>query len=92
MNSRVMVGAWTKFRTNLSDSDKKVFSRAMDGIMGVNYEPIAVATEVVEGTNYRFFCNSQIVRPDAPNEASMIEIWEKPNGEIQPPRITNIRM
>lgn len=92
MNSKIMVGAWTKFRSNMNEEDKRVFNSAMEGLMGVSYEPVAVATQSVEGTNYRFFCNSHIVRPDAPNEASMIEIWQKPNGEIQPPRITNIRM
>jgi hypothetical protein len=90
LNSKMMVGAWTKFRSNISEEDKRVFNNAMEGLMGVNYEPVAVATQVVEGTNYRFFCNSQVVRPDSFNEASMVTIWRRPNGDTEITNISNI--
>lgn len=55
--------------------------------IGVNYTPLAVATQVVSGINYRFFCNAQVVYPEAPNDAVITQIYKPLNGD---PHITSI--
>lgn len=77
----VMVGAFTPFSTQISTEAKEVFQKAMNGLLGVNYTPLAVSTQVVEGTNYRFFCNAKVVYPNANNDAAMVEIYQPLNGE-----------
>ena len=48
-----IVGGYTADRA-ITDDDLKVFNEAMNGLVGVGYEPTLVATQVVAGTNYRF--------------------------------------
>lgn len=54
------VGGWTEFRP-LTPEDKEVFDKAMEGLDGVGYKPTEVATQVVAGTNYCFYCEATIV-------------------------------
>jgi hypothetical protein len=86
MNTDVIPGGWTVYTTNISNEAKQVFEKAMN-LVGVKYEPLAVATQVVAGTNYSFFCNSKGVYPGAINEGAMVEIYQPVNGV---PHITSI--
>ncbi len=81
-------GGWTPYSTPLSADAKKVFDSVIKGLIGVNYSPLAVATQVVSGTNYRFFANSQVVYPGALNEAVIIQIYQPLQGEAH---ITSIK-
>lgn len=71
-----MVGAWTEFSVTMSSEDKSVFQEALNGLTGVDYNPLCVAHQVVQGTNYKFFCNAKVVYPDAPNKAAIVEIYK----------------
>ncbi|MBI9034162.1 MAG: hypothetical protein JEZ03_06805 [Bacteroidales bacterium] len=84
-----MVGAWTKYRVNMTKEEIGIFEEAFNGFVGVKYTPLAVATQVVNGTNYSYFCNAVGVYPHAPNVAAMVEINQKPNGI---PTILNIKI
>ena len=84
----LIVGAYTPYSSKISKQDEKVFNAALKGITGVNYTPIAVATQVVEGMNYRFFCNAKDVYPNSINEAALIEIYQPLKGE---PKICQIK-
>ncbi len=54
-SSQQMVGAYTEDR-DLTDDDLAVFTAAMaDNADAANYMPETVATQVVSGTNYRFY-------------------------------------
>lgn len=81
METEAMVGAFTAFRTNLTPEDKKIFQEAMGGLVGVTYTPLAVSTQVVNGTNYKFFCNAKAVHPGATNEGAMVHIHHPVNGK-----------
>lgn len=89
MDTNVMVGAYTPFTTEISPEAKEVFNKALAGLVGVDYTPLAVSTQVVAGTNYRFFCNAKPVYPNAPVEGAMVYIYQPLEGE---PHITNIQM
>lgn len=71
-----LVGGWTPYSTPLSAEAKEVFDSATKGLVGVHYSPLAVATQVVSGINYRFFCNAKGVYPNALNEAVIIQIYQ----------------
>lgn len=60
-------GGWTTYGP-LTPQDQKVFDEAIKGIIGVNYTPKEVATQVVAGVNYRFRCDASV----PPSEV----IWE----------------
>ncbi len=80
-------GGWTPYVTPIPAEDLEVFKKALHGLVGVNYSPLAVAKQVVSGMNYRFFCNAHVVYPGAANEAAIVEIYKPLNGE---PHITSI--
>jgi len=86
MTTNVIPGGWSVYTTNLSNEDKQVFETAVK-LVGVKYEPLAVAKQVVAGTNYSFFCNTQGVYPGALNEGAMVDIFVPLNGV---PHITSI--
>jgi hypothetical protein len=87
MNTDVIPGGWTAYSTQISDEAKKAFETAFKGFVGVNYTPLAVATQVVAGTNYSFFCNAKGVYPGAINEGAMILIYSPAGGK---PHIVSI--
>lgn len=56
----MLAGGYTKFRP-ITEEDKVIFDKAMKGLVGVDYEPLIVSTQVVKGTNYRFVCNAELI-------------------------------
>jgi hypothetical protein len=64
----------------LTDEDREVFEQAMADLLGVVYEPVEVATQVVAGTNYRFTCMATAVVPDAQPYTAYVYIF-KPLGD-----------
>lgn len=82
-----MVGAFTAFSTQISVEEMSVFNSALNGFVGVEYTPLAVSTQIVNGTKYRFFCNAKGVYPNATNEGAMVDIYQPTNGQ---PHITSI--
>ncbi|BEV05842.1 hypothetical protein [Chryseobacterium gambrini] len=55
METKELVGGWTAYHP-LTPEDQKVFDEAMNGFVGVKYQPQSVSTQVVNGTNYRYQC------------------------------------
>lgn len=82
-----LVGGWTNFTFTLTDNAKKVFSLAFKGFVGVDYTPLAFATQVVAGTNWCFLAKGVVVYPGAPEMAALIYIYEPLEGN---PHITDI--
>lgn len=81
-------GAWTTFTKDISDREYNIFKQATQNLDGVEYTPIAVATQVVGGINHKFLCNGKIVYPNTPEIAVMITIYEPLEG---PAHITEIK-
>ncbi len=74
----LVVGGWTKYHA-LTPKDKKVFDEAMSGFVGVKYTPNEVATQLVNGTNYRFKCTASMPPSDVVWEA-IVEIYAPIKG------------
>lgn len=85
--SNETLGGWTTYSNAISAEAKKAFDTALDGLTGVNYTPLSVASQVVAGTNYSFFCNAQGVYPNAANNGAIVSIFSPLNGTAH---ITNI--
>ena len=80
-------GGWTHFNFNISHEARKVFETALHGFVGVGYKPLAVATQVVAGTNYCFLCEATVVYPGATPYAAKVYIYQPLQGA---PHITQI--
>lgn len=85
--SDVIPGGMTEFRSEITQPEQIVFKKATGQLMGVHYSPVAVATQVVRGIKYSFFCNTRAVHPNAPNNAAMVDIYAPVEGE---PHVTGI--
>lgn len=78
--STTKVGAWTAYSTSISAEAMAAFKEALKGHVGVNYTPLAVASQLVSGMNYRFLCGAQVVYPDAPHYAALVSVYKPLNG------------
>jgi hypothetical protein len=89
MSTENIMGGWSEYTAPISAEDMKVFNDALNGFVGVNYTPVAVAKQVVAGMNYSFFCNKKGVYPGALNEAATVLIYFPPSGTPHITAITN---
>lgn len=74
-----MPGSWT-YQPYLTPYDSFVFYNAVGNQSDYFYRPIAVAKQIVNGTNYRFIT---IAEPKAENLSAhfaMVEIYQPLNG------------
>ena len=89
MGTSNMAGGWTTYSTEISAEAKNAFDKAVD-LVGVRYTPVAVATQVVAGVNYNFFCNAKGSYPNAGNEAALITVYQPFNGVPHLTKITRV--
>ena len=54
-----VAGGWSEFRAPTSE-EVAMFHKTVK-LTGVGYEPFAMATQKVKGTNYKFLCNATAV-------------------------------
>jgi len=87
-----LVGGWTTYRAELSEEETKVFNEAFKGFVGVQYNPVAVASQVVAGVNYRYFCNARAVIPDPQNQAAIVSIYKPLNDTAVIKNIKEIKV
>ncbi len=79
------LGGWTVYSedpTTIPEDVKACFDKALEGLVGCTYDPIALlATQVVSGTNYCLLCRCTVVTPDAPESFVMMYIYQSLEGE-----------
>ena len=68
-------GGYSDWSFRLTPDAIKVFNEATKKLMGVQYEPIAFASQVVAGTNYTFLAKSHPVIPNPPMGVCKIHIF-----------------
>lgn len=61
----------------LTEQDIAVFNYAFHNMLGVDSTPLAVESQVVNGTNYRFVALSKVVVPYAQPKLVVIDIYTK---------------
>ncbi len=79
-------GGWTQFK-DLTASDKKVFDEAMKHHVGATFTPEKVSKQIVNGTNYRFFCYGMPATHEPHRYPAIVKIHAPIHGE---PEITEI--
>ena len=82
-----IIGGWQASESpEITSELRSVFDKALDGFVGVGYEPIAyLGSQIVAGTNHAFFCKAQVVYPNAQPYFAIVFIYEdlEGNAEIQ---------
>lgn len=73
-------GGWTVHDT-ISAEDLEMFNNIVKGLVGVKYEPIKVATQLVNGTNYCFICKSVLISQDLREGIAKVSIYKPLQGE-----------
>ena len=74
-----LVGAWESWTGNpleIPDDVKAAFDKAMEGLVGCTYEPIAIlGSQVVSGMNYCRLCRLTPVVPDAESTFALVYLY-----------------
>lgn len=80
------LGGYTAFR-QIEEKENALFAKVLN-LVGVEYTPLAVATQLVSGTNYRFLCEAKAVIPEPVTYNALVTIHSPLNGD---PVITEIK-
>lgn len=75
-----MPGSWT-YQPYLTPYDSFIFYNAVGAHEDYFYRPIAVAKQVVNGTNYRFMCIAEPRQEVFPPHFAIVDIYQPLNGE-----------
>lgn len=82
-----MTGAWASWTgdpTEIPDEVRASFDKAIEGLLGCTYEPVALlGTQLVSGTNYCLLCKTTVVMPDAPVSYTLVYIYQPLDGDAQ---------
>lgn len=75
-------GAWSQPNTpEITEEARKAFDKAMEGLLGVKYEPLALlSTQLVSGTNYCFLCEGTTVTPGEPAALYLVKVYADLQG------------
>ena len=89
-----MLGAWElPDDLALTKEAKDAFDKAMEGLTGVSYVPVALlGTQIVAGTNYSILCRSTVVYPGAETTYAIVYFYEDLEGQASILRIQNLEL
>ena len=89
-----LMGGWQdngELPNMLSDDEKAVFEKALDGLTGVGYTPVAkLASQVVAGTNYAFLAVGTVVAPEQIPHLYVISVYADLQGNAELKNICGI--
>ncbi len=78
-SKETIVGGWSAYGP-VTAEDRKIFDEALNGFVGVHYDPQSVSTQVVAGVNYRFKCTASTPPAEVIWEA-IVEIYAPLGGK-----------
>lgn len=81
-----MPGGWT-YQSYLTPYDSFIFYNAIGDHPNYFYRPVAVAKQVVNGTNYRFITIAEPKTNNLSAHFAVVDIYQPLNGK---PYVTNI--
>ena len=84
-----MTGGWNAAKSSkITKKRKKLFRKALNGLMGVDYKPVAyLGSQLVAGTNHCFLSKAQVVYPGSEPYYVLVYIYENLEGKAE---VTNI--
>ena len=79
-----MVGGWAPAEDyTVTEERQLLFDTATEGLLGVNYVPVAyLGSQVVAGTNHCFLCQATVVAPDAQPQWKLVYLYEALDGTV----------
>lgn len=85
-----VTGGWQAAEsTAVTESQKALFEKATEKLLGVKYEPVAyLASQVVSGKNHCFLAKATVVRPGAEPRYALVYIYEDLQNNLE---ILNIK-
>jgi hypothetical protein len=86
-----IIGGWGEFNYDVSAEAKAVLTEALGGLVGVKYVPLAVATQVVAGTNYCFLCTGTSTSLPSPSFPALLYVYKPLSGEAHLTALNPIR-
>lgn len=88
------LGGWISNTENPAEIPQEVldaFSKAVEGLTGCVYEPIALlASQVVAGMNYCLLCRLTVVYPDAQPTYALVYVYQNIEGVCELARVEDI--
>ncbi|MBR3251716.1 MAG: hypothetical protein IKF80_08385 [Erysipelotrichaceae bacterium] len=89
-----LLGGWQVAdiaRVELTDEEADIFTKAMEKVLGVDYEAVCVlATQVVSGTNYAFLARGTVVSNDPVSKFYIIKVYNDLQGNASAENIAEI--
>ena len=89
-----LLGGWTltpDLSVSLTEEDKAIFDKAMEGFTGVGYEPAAVlATQLVSGKNYAYLCKATPVTSKPIPHWAVVVVYQDLQGEASVSKVSEI--
>ena len=89
-----LMGGWqdaSELPNMLSDEENAVFEKALEGLTGVGYKPVAtLATQVVAGTNYAFLALGTSVTAEPITHLYVINVYNDLQGNAKLQNICGI--
>lgn len=81
----MLMGGWEATEdASITPQAQEAFDKAMEKLLGVDYEPVALlATQVVAGTNYCFLCRGTVVTPNARPSYKLVYVYADLSGGAQ---------
>ncbi len=80
----VLSGGWTPAEDPaVTEEIRALFDQAMEGLVGVNYVPVAyLGSQVVAGTNHAILCQATVVYPGAQPQWAIVYLYEDLTGQV----------
>ena len=80
-----LTGGWAAVEDPaITDEVRALFDKAMEGLVGVNYVPVAyLGSQVVAGTNHAILCQATVVYPDAQPAWTVVFLYENLEGGVE---------
>ncbi|MBR2662602.1 MAG: hypothetical protein IKE25_02695 [Clostridia bacterium] len=67
----------------MTEGRKALFDKGLEGLLGVNYLPVAyLGSQIVAGTNHAFLCQTTVVYPGAQPEYAIVYLYEDLQGNV----------
>ncbi|MBR0418856.1 MAG: hypothetical protein IJI66_06780 [Erysipelotrichaceae bacterium] len=89
-----LLGGWTiadVSRTDLADDEQEIWNKAVESLLGVDYEPVTVlATQVVSGTNYAFLAHATTVTAEPVSKYVIMKVYKDLEGNVSVSSINDI--
>lgn len=89
-----LVGGWSVTSSpEITQEAQGAFDKAMEGLLGVDYTPVALlGTQVVAGTNYCILCQATVVSPEAQPYYTLVYIYEALDGSAEVLTVTDLEL